>query len=470
MGVNMKSVSSKRERLVPAVFPFALAARCRCLAGLAARCSSRAALAFLLAPLAVVLAPAAHAFYDDASVRSILLNRERAEKLDAPLVLLAHETRCRIMGNGARITEEHRIWYVDDAKARECQAIRNPRIRLDLLLERIEIARCRIYRGTDTLEAAPESWSSGPVAGWPDATRLTWIETTTELPQLKRGDLVEIAYAIHNRWTSSRPAAHWEVFALSDPLAPTIERHVIISSPPVVEGRAIVIGDGSRVVRHYGQSEPELELLTGNLPRGPEDPLGLGAPRLLFSAEENWELVRRCVAPHFTFGIGEYERGWGAAGDSIVARARTTRERMAEILALLERRSTRLPLSPAESEGFPRLAPAALQDRAGDRLDRALLAAGLAAAAHVPCSVFFGASSAEAFRADFASPQQFDRVLVGVPLIEEGRYLVLDPWEKDLASAEKAAAVLPVLFGISDDVARFQEVGPDGLLHARTMP
>jgi len=420
--------------------------------------------AFVLLPLP------AQAVYDDASVHSILLNRDRAEALQAPLVLLAHETTCHLAGGGARTKSEHLIWFVADPQAPVCQAVQQPRIRLDLLLERLELHRARIYRSGDTLEVAPAAWHSTGISGWPEATRLSWTEASAELPPLEKGDLVELAYTIHNRWSASRQSANWEVIPIANPLAPTVERHIVLTSVSLIDGQAVVLGDAARLIRHHGTTQPRLELLTGNLPPAPADPLDLHAPRLLYSAETDWRTVQRALVPHYGYCIQTYEEALAAAGDSILAATRTTRERLAGVLEHIERRWTRVPRSLPETRGFPRLPPAALTDRASDPLDRAILAAGLAGAAHLKVSLFFGASTAEGFRTDLATPQQFDRVLLGVPLLEEGRYLIFDPWQTGLEAAESAASGVPVLFGISEDVAGFREVGSDGRLHERQMP
>jgi len=434
---------------------------------LALRAAALAAGAAAAVLAAACLAPAP-GLYDADEVRSIVMNRDRAAALAAPLVLLAHETTCHLAGSGPRETSEHRIWFIGDPDHPSCGEI--ARIRCDLQLERLELRRCRIYRGGDTLEIPVEAWETGAVRGWPEASRHSWIEAGATLPPLAAGDLVDIAYTVHNRWSAARMPANWEVFPLATPLGPTVERHVVLTHASVISGEAVVVGDPGRVIRHYGNIEPRFEVLTGNLPAAATDPHGPGAPRLLFSSETDWERMRSALAPHYRYDLHTYEQAFAAPGDSIVAAAPATRQRLAAALAFVDRRIARVGLPLAETRGFPRLAPAALEQRCADRLDRAVLVAAVARAARMKVDLYLAAGSGEAFRPDLPTPAQFDRVLLGVPLLEEGRTLLIDPWEGDLAAAERAAQGVAWIFGMTDDAAGFREVDEHGRLIPRNVP
>jgi len=422
-------------------------------------------LPLLLLGFALTPCPAG-AFFSDADVSSILVNRDRAARFDAPIVLLAHDTHVRLLGNGPRRTEEHLLWYVREPDAPATQAIRRPRIRIGQRLERFILQRCRIYRGADTLGVPPEAWKLAAISGWPPAAYRSWSEATAELPALRRGDVVEIAYAIDNQWSQRRQASHWTAIPLPHPEAPTLERHIVLNHPAALEGRARVFGAATTVIRHYGAEEPEWEILTGNLP-----PSGMGQvpPRMLFASDTPWSTVHRSLGPHYRHGARRCAESLAAVGDSLLTAARPTRARLAAVLEYVENHWQRVPRPLRTSDFYPRSPEEILNQRTADRLDRAMLVMGLGQAAKLQIEVFLAASTEEGFRPEFASPQQFDRVLVGTPVIEEGRFLLIDPWAGELTSAEKAAR-LPLLFGITEAVAGFREVTDDGQLISRSFP
>ncbi|MFH1145019.1 MAG: hypothetical protein V1774_10790 [Candidatus Eisenbacteria bacterium] len=422
--------------------------------------------ALLAAALGALPAPA---LYDDDDVRAILLNQDRAQALDAPLVLLAHETRLHLLGSGPQERNEHWIWYVADPAAPSCRALQTLRIRLDVQLDRLELIRCRIYRDDDTLMIPLDSWHLGVVPGWPPQSRVSWNEASCQLPELRAGDGVEVAYTIHDRWSTTRVPLNSAWVPIGEPGVPTIERHIVITHPSVLSGRAIVVGDAARVVRHHGNIEPMLELLTGNLPPAPADPLDPGSPRLLFSAETEWDKLRQTLKAYYGTTAHIYGQALKARADSISSGARSTRARVAAALEYVEGRFARVPPRLLESRAYPRTAPVALEQDCADPLDRAMLVAGLADAAHVKVEILLAASTAEGFRSEFAMPQQFDRILLGFEAIDEGRFVLIDPWQPDLTQALEAAGA-PVLFGITEDVAGFREVNDEGRLVAREAP
>ena len=422
-----------------------------------------------LAVMALLSSAPARAF-DEASVQAALFQRARAESLGVPLVLLSHETHCDMQGNGRREIEEDWIWYVGDPDSPRCDQVRHPRVLLEAGLELFGLEQCRVFRDRDTLHAQQGVWKLGVPAGWPCATATSWSEASAELPKLHHGDVVQIAYAVRNRWAPDRIPSDWQVLPVRHPGVPTLARSITLTYTSLIDGQVKLIGDPARLIRHWGEINPEIELQTGDLPPGPEDPTAPGSARLLFTTSPDWESLRHILvqvyAPHIRTG----EEAYAALGDSLSRQQAATRPRLAAVLQQIEKDWARIPRSLTASLYYPQSPRALGRTGCADRLDRALLFVGLAGASRLQAEVFLARSGAEPLLSDLATPMQFDRILVRVLLADEDRHLLLDPWEPTLDAATAAVPRDVLLFGIPDTRSGFYEVTDDGALQPRTFP
>jgi hypothetical protein len=419
-----------------------------------------------LAWLGLMAAPAGA--LDAASLRAVLFQRDRAEALGAPLVLLCHETRCEMQGNGRRAIDEDWVWYIGDPDAAICEQVRHPRLLLESGVQSFGLRHCRIIRGRDTLRAGQEGWQLGAPAGWPCPYGTTWAEATGTLPPLKRGDAIQIAYSLLEHRGPDRPAGDWQLLPLTHPGVPTLDRSILVPFAIGVEGRVKVIGDSTRLVQHWGEINPLIELHTGNLPAGEPDPTALGAPRLLFTADSDWGSMARGLAHSYSFTIQTLQQAFEAAGDSLARRYPVTRERLAALITRIDREWSRIPRPLTTTGYYPQNPRDLLRTACADRLERALVLAAFAGAARLKVDLYLARRvSPEPFLPEFPLPQQFDGVLVQVLLAEEDRSLLLDPWEPTL---ETACAPLPpgtLLFDVLHAQPGFREVTDDGSLRAR---
>lgn len=404
----------------------------------------------------------ARTFYDDADVRAIRFNRARAESLGAALVLLAHRSEYDMRGNGPRKLEEHWIWYVGDPDHPSCEIAARPRVLLDRTIEAFGLKRCRIYRGSDTLRFEEGRWQLHPPRGWPATGYDPWREAGAELPRLQRGDIIEIAYAVENHWSRTLYPSDWVVAPLLAVGAPTLERHIVVSHNPVINGRVKLVGDQTKLIRHYGGAKPTVELLTGNLPPGPADPTSLEAPRFLFTTHDDWSTVRKVLRRHFRSVIFAGERMFKAAGDSIGRAHRPSRERLQAVVRYIERRCQRIPRSITSSTYYPRMLLASYAQGATDPLERALSIAALASAATMKVEIFLGRDGAEGFVSDFPIPMQFDRVILRVLLADEDRHLLLDPWAPDIEEGARAGGGEMLLIGVEEEWPGIYGIGENG--------
>jgi hypothetical protein len=424
-------------------------------------------LALLL--LGRIVAPASAV--DEASLRAVLFQRARAESLEVPLVLLCHETRCEMQGNGRRAIDEDWIWYIGDPDSPLCEQVRHPRLLLENGIESFLLKHCRIFRDRDTLRAEQGAWQLAPPQGWPCPNGTSWTEGMGELPPLKRGDAVEIAYIVRNQWPTYRPAEDWQLLPLTHPGVPTFDRSILVPFYIGVAGRVKVIGDSTGLIQHWGEISPLFELHTGNLPPSPmADPTALGAPRLLFTASADWSVVSQTMGVCYGSTIRGLQTAFSAVGDSLAQRYPLTRARLAAALDWIEKNWGRIPSSLTAGSYYPQRARDLLGTACANRLDRALLTAGIAGAAHLRVDVFLARSvTAEPFLPDFPIPQQFDRVLVQVLVAEEDRRLLLDPWEPTLEAAIAPVPPGTLLFDALNPKPAFFEVSDDGSLRSRSL-
>jgi hypothetical protein len=418
--------------------------------------------------LALGLRPAGAAL-DAASVRAILFQRARAESLGVPLVLLSHETRCEMLGNGRRTIDEDWVWYIGDPSSPLCAPVEHPRLLLETGVESFGLRRCRIFRDRDTLRAETGGWTLGVPEGWACNQGGAWAEARGELPTLRRGDVVHIGYTINNRWARDRLPSDWQVLPLTEPAAPTFDRSILVPWVALIEGNVKVIGDATPLVRHWGEGNPLIELHTGNLPAGPPDPSGLGAPRLLFTASATWESVSLTLAQTYELALSQHEKALSALGDSLARTRVPTRERLAAILDWVEQNWGRVPRALPDGTFYPQWGSILARSGCVDRLDRALLLAGLAGAARIRTDVFLARpAGGEPFLPDFPTPYQFDRVLVQATLVDEDRSLIFDPWEPTLDAGAGAVAPGMLLLGVGSARSGFYEVTDDGTLRPRS--
>lgn len=432
--------------------------------GRSARAGRRASAALaVLAALALLAAPG-RATYDDNSLRAILFNAERARETGAPLVLLAHETVCDFIAYGPRTFDEHWIWYVGDPASEVANRLRQPEFILEVRYEQLQLDRCRIFRGGDTLWVEPAAFTLESVPAWPMAAGFYYRAVRGKLPELRAGDIVEIAYRISNRWSSRRAPSAWGVIPIRHPWGPTIERHILVTHNPVLKGRVKVLGDEHPPVRHFGVSPPKLELLTGDLPAGSGSGTRPGEARMLFTASLVWREVAHLLGIHYGPAIEAARDVLAGAGDSLSDRHAPSRERLEAVLAYVDRHWARLPLELCETSYFPGDAQELNAQRAAGPLDRAILAAGLARAAHLQVALLLARTDEEPFAADFQVPHQFDRLALRVELLEEGRAILVDPLAPDLETAIANASACTLFLGCIAPWEGLHERDDDGSL------
>jgi hypothetical protein len=407
----------------------------------------------MLAAVALVAGMgAAGALYDDADVRAILFSREHADTLGAPLVLLAHQTSIEMLGNGARTTEEHWIWYVSDPSDSACACVREPRVLVDRTMESFGLSHCRIYRGNDTLRVEAGHWQTVEPRGWPSKGADPFQEVVAEMPPLAHGDVIELAYVVKNYWSAGRFPSDWATVPISNPNAPTVERHIKLSHNSTLEGNLSLQHSDAQIIEHLGVQPPLYEVLTGNLPRGPVEPTGLDAPRLLFTSHTGWGAVRRVFERQGGAFLSNGERMFRAIGDSLALAQPSARVRLQDVLDHLTQRVRRVPIALTATTYYPRNAQVCYHLGAADRLEWALLVAALATAAKVHVEVYLARDNLDGFDPALASPAQFDRVLLRALVTEEDRTVVFDPWGGDFAKGQVTSAplLLPLTGGDAD--------------------
>ncbi len=386
---------------------------------------------------AVALAGAigsAGAYFDDNEVRAILFSRENADTLGAPLVLLAHQTALEMLGNGARTTEEHWIWYVGDPADSTCRRVQVLRVLLDRTLESFGLRRCRIYRGDDTLRVEEGHWDTVEPQGWPPQSADPFREIAAEMPPLRRGDVIELAYGVRNHWSSGLYPSDWALVPISDPDAPTVERHIRVTHNAALTVELAVQQSDAHLIEHLGTSPPVFEVLTGHLPPGPAEPTGLDAPRLLFTSHVGWKPMRRVFERHGIVFLTHSERIFRALGDSLALAQPSARLRLQAVLDHVAARVRPVPRPLTASTYYPRNAQVCYRLGAADRLEWGMLVAALAAAAKVHVEVFLARDSLAGFDPALPHPAQFDRVLLRALVTEEDRTIVFDPWAGNLVA------------------------------------
>jgi len=403
----------------------------------------------LVVALAGAISPAG-AFYDDNEVRAILFSRENADTLGAPLVLLAHHTALEMQGNGARATEEHWIWYVSDPADTTCRRVQVLRVLVDRTMESFGLRRCRIYRGDDTLRVEEGHWQEAEPLGWPPQSADPFREISAELPPLRHGDVIELAYGVRNYWSPGLFPSDWALVPLSDPDAPTVERHIKLTHNAALSVELAVLQSDARLIEHLGTHPPVYELLTGNLPRGPAEPTGLAAPRLLFTSNVGWAPVRRVFERHGAVFVVNGEQVLRAVGDSLALAHPSARPRLQAVLDHLNQNVRRVARPLTASTYYPRNAQVCYRLGAADRLEWAMLAAALAAAAKVHAEVFLARDSLAGFDPSVPHPAQFDRVLLRALVTEEDRTIVFDPWPGSVTEGLVTQAPLLLPLGSAD--------------------
>ncbi len=399
-----------------------------------------------LAAGAVLAAPAL-AFYEDAEVRAILFSREKADTLGAPLVLMAHQTSLHMLGNGARDTEEHWIWYVADPSAPVCARVQRLAVLVDRTLETFGLRHCRIFRGDDTLHVEQGRWQSEEPRDWPPGGSDPFREIAATLPPLEHGDVIELAYVVKNPWSTGLFPTDWVMVPLTDAAGPTIERHVKLTHNAAMNARLGVLNSDARIIEHLGAQPPQYELLTGNLPPGPADPSRLDAPRFLFTSHTGWGSVRAAFARHCATFLTQAERMFAATGDSLAAAQPSSRARLQGVLDHLNGHVRHVARPMTASTYYPRNAQVCYRLGSADRLEWALLGAALATAAKVRVEIYAARDSLAGFDPTVPNPAQFDHVLLRALLAEEDRTVVFDPWGGDFAAGLRSRVPLLLPLG-----------------------
>ncbi len=436
--------------------------RCGSLARSVHHLPARAAL--ILAMVAGLWAVPTHAFYEEAEVRAILFSRDRADALGAPLVLLAHRSDYTLAGNGPRVVKEHYLWYVGDPEDPACDVIAHPRVLLNTEIETFRLKICRIYRGDDTLRVEEGLWDLAPPRDWPATGNEPFFEAAARMPALARGDIVELAYAIDNRWNRWLYPTDWIRAPLREPRAPTLERHVRVQYNSAMRWRAKVLNDPAKLVRHIGLATPTLEVLTGDLPPGPPVPTAIDAPCFGFSGHETWAGVARAVGLPANRALAVGEEYFRDLGDSLATAHTNSRERLQAVLTLLGRRCALIPEPMTATIYQGRQPPSTFEGRSAKPLEFALLVGSLARAAHLRTELFLARPGRDGLVVELPQPMQFDRVALRVLLAEEDRVLLLDPTLGDLAACAGGIHEGMLLIGLLEDWLDFYEVGADGSL------
>jgi hypothetical protein len=415
----------------------------------------------LLITLAMV-STSAGAYYKDAEVRAILFNCEKAAAMGNPVVLLAHQTTYEMNGNGPRDRTEHYLWYIADPNHPDCNPIKYPRIDLDASLERFGLRHCLVYRDGDTLRTQDDDWKFQlPPGGSPNPAD-PWRIATAPLPELQPGDVVDLAYKIFNPWKRTYYPSEWLVEPLTAPNAPTIERGIFFQFNGDKPGAVRILGDNSRPMRHRGGGAPMFEILTGNLPRGPADPIGFNAPRVYYTSHSTWENVRESIRHLFAFGLSSGEPHFSETGRQLAQKHRKSLDRVEAIYELLEEKFFKIEEPVLHSIFYPRLVAEIEAGGSTKPLDRALVFSVLCSTASLHADIFFARSIRGGFMSDFYSPSQFDQILLRVYLIDEDRFVFIDPWAPNFKAGLAGAPEGTLLMGLDEEWAGLRAIGADG--------
>ena len=124
---------------------------------------------------------------------------------------------------------------------------------------------------------------------------------------------------------------------------------------------------------------------------------------------------------HYGPAVNAAAEALASTGDSLSRRHDTSRARLAAVLATIDRHWARIPLELTATDYYPGDASELNAQRAAGPLDRAILVAGLARAAHLQVALLLARTDAEPFAPDFQLPHQFDRLALRVELLDEGR-------------------------------------------------
>ncbi len=410
----------------------------------------RIGLIALIIALLLTLATPGRAAYTEADIRAIRFNETKATEMGDPAVLLAHLTEISMSGNGPRETFDQLLWYVADPSDPKCESISNPQIPIEATTETFGLNHCLIYRGQETITVNPDLWHLALPDGWPEDERDPWRVATAQLPALEAGDIVDIAYKVMNPWKRAHYPSDWEVVALTNPNAPTIERNIKIKYNSVKTGFIKVIGDDCRPIRHRGTTEPMWEILTGNLPTGPAEPVGLNAPRVYFTTNTDWDSITTAVKHSFGSGMIYGERAYGELGSKLALESKKAKKRLEKIYRHLNNNWEKIEEPLLASNYYPRSIRELQHTETTKPMDRALLFGSIASAASIQTDFFLARSSKIGFVSDFHSPMQFDQILLRVYLIDENRHIFLDPWAKDLKAGENEVVEGSYLIGMGE--------------------
>ncbi len=357
----------------------------------------------------------------------MLFSTKKAQESGEPLVLLGWKTICQMNGNGRRTLQEHQVWYIGDPDAPEADAVQPFRVLHNTEVELFGLQRFRIYRGDDTLRVEDDQWSRQTPLGWPERGGQPWADAVGGLPPLQPGDVLDVAYVLDNRWNNFFLPSDWAVLPLSSPHAPVIERLIQFEHARTMESIVEIAGHDSRLRHHYGRAVPMVEVHTGNIPRGPENPTGLAAPRVYFTTSGTWDKVRSQCDLFYQMALDDAEILFRTPGDSLATEFRSTVPRMAAVYDYLKKHTVRLPRRLTNTSYFPRGPRIAFELGATDPIERGLMMTALASAAYLKAELFLARTDTTGFLPDLPLAHQFDRQAVRLLLVEEDRMVWLDP-------------------------------------------
>lgn len=404
-----------------------------------------AAIGGLLACLWLATTSASGGF-DEAQVRAMLFAREEAAASGDPLVLFGWHSFYNIKGNGRREIQEHQVWFIGDPAHPSVRELSPVRVLQDTEVESFGLRLCRIYRGDDTLFVQDKEWSRQTPRGWPERAGTPWAEVVGVLPDLKAGDVLEVAYALDNEWTTFFLPSDWITVPITTPLARTIERKIEFKHASAIEGQYKVASHGARLRRHYGSPTPRFDLHAGNLPIGPASPTGLDAPRIYFTSSNDWNNVRGQLDLFYGRARSDGELMSRVVGDSLAQSAPGSRDRLDAVMRYLDTRLTRLPREITGSRYYPRDLRVVQILGGADPVERGLVLAGLAASAHLSVDLYLARADTSGFFPDFPTAGQFDHLVLAALIAEEDETVWIDAEAPTLAEGlERAAAYNLVL-------------------------
>ncbi len=407
-------------------------------------------------------APSGAEGFDEAQVRAMLFAREEAAASGEPLVLFGWHSFYNIKGNGRREIQEHQVWFIGDPDHPTVRELSPLRVLQDTEVESFGLRLCRIYRGADTLFVQGKEWSRQTPRGWPEKGGAPWAEVVGELPKLKSGDVLEVAYVLDNEWTRFFLPSDWYTVPITTPLARTIERKIEFKHPSAIEGQYKVANHSARLRRHYGAPTPRYDLHAGHLPIGPAIPTGLDAPRVYFTSSRDWRNVSGQLELLYDRAIVDGERMSSVVGDSLAREVRETRARLDAVMGYLDERLARLPLDMTRSRYYPRGLRVVEVMGGADPIERGLMLTGLSSSAHMSVDLFLARADTSGFLPEVPTAGQFDHVVLRALIAEEDETVWIDADAPTLEEGIERAARYNLVLATGGQDEPLLRRGPEG--------